>query len=86
MLFRSLLLALEKHPLVFSAKADPEWSEALRAAHPQIQGAWHMNKRHWNSVTCAGLPRTLLLQLIDVSYDLVFASLPRKVREEILQG
>ncbi|WP_434979195.1 MmcQ/YjbR family DNA-binding protein [Daejeonia sp. YH14] len=80
-----VLLALEKNPLVFSAKATPEWSEELRADYPQIAAAWHMNKTHWNSVQCFGLPRKLLLQLIDVSYDLVFASLTRRMREEILK-
>ena len=42
-----------------------------------------MNKTHWNSVSIDGLKRELLLKLIDHSYDLVFKSLTKKMREEI---
>lgn len=81
-----LLISLEKHPATFSAKADPEWSEELRENHPQISGAYHMNKTHWNSVVCEGLKKDLIIKLIDHSYDLVFKSLSKKAREEILAG
>lgn len=81
-----LLLSLDRFPLGFSVKTDPNWSDELRASYPQIQGAFHMNKTHWNSVEPDGLERKLVLQLIDHSYDLVFASLTRKLREEILEG
>ena len=79
-----LLISLEKQPTQFSAKADPEWSEELRIEYPQISGAWHMNKTHWNSVVCDGLKKELILKLIDHSYDLIFSSLTRKAREEIM--
>jgi len=81
-----LLISLEKHPATFSAKADPEWSEELRENHPQISGAYHMNKTHWNSIVCEGLKKDLIIKLIDHSYDLVFKSLSKKAREEILAG
>lgn len=80
-----LLLPLEKHPLTFSAKADPHWSEELREEFSQISGAYHMNKIHWNSVVCDGLKKELILKLIDHSYELIFSSLTRKVREEIME-
>jgi len=80
-----MLLPLEKHPLTFSAKADPQWSEELREEFPQISGAYHMNKTHWNSVVCDGLKKELIKKLIDHSYDLIFSSLTRKVREEIME-
>ena len=47
-----LLISLEHHPTTFSAKANPEWSEELREEYSQINGAYHMNKTHWNSVVC----------------------------------
>ena len=80
-----LLLSLEKQPFSFAAKADPEWSDELREEFPQISGAYHMNKKHWNSVICDGLKKDLILKLIDHSYDLVFSSLTRKIREEIME-
>ena len=79
-----LLIPLEKQPTSFSAKANPEWSETLREEFPQISGAYHMNKTHWNSVVCDGLKKDLLIQLIDHSYDLVFHSLPKKLQSEIV--
>jgi predicted DNA-binding protein (MmcQ/YjbR family) len=78
-----LLMSLEKQPLTIAVKTDPEWSAELREQHPQITGAYHMNKTHWNSVAIDGLKKELILKLIDHSYDLVFKSLTRKAKEEI---
>lgn len=81
-----MLIPLENHPLTISVKTDPEWSEELREKYPQITGAYHMNKTHWNSVVCEGLKPDLILKLIDFSYNLVFSSLTKKMREEVLNG
>ena len=78
-----LLISLEEQPATFSAKANPEWSEELREEFSQINGAYHMNKTHWNSVVCEGLKQDLILKLIDHSYDLVFKSLTKKMQVEI---
>ncbi len=78
-----LLMALEKQPLSINVKTDPEWSAELREQHPQITGAFHMNKTHWNSILTDGLKKDLIWQLIDQSYDLVFNSLTKKAKEEI---
>jgi predicted DNA-binding protein (MmcQ/YjbR family) len=78
-----LLISLERQPLSINVKTDPEWSLELREKHPQITGAYHMNKTHWNSVSVAGLKKDLILKMIDQSYDLVFKSLTKKVRKEI---
>ncbi len=43
-----------------------------------------MNKQHWNTVSVQGsLKDSLIKELIDDSYNLVFASLPIKIRENI---
>lgn len=43
-----------------------------------------MNKAQWNSVYYTGnIPRDLVLELIDHSYDLVVQGLKRKDREEL---
>lgn len=81
-----LLISLEQNPATFSAKANPEWSEELREEFSQIKGAYHMNKTHWNSVVCEGLKQDLIYKLIDHSYDLVFKSLTKKIREEIINS
>ncbi len=81
-----LLMALERQPLSINVKTDPEWSAELREQYPQITGAFHMNKTHWNSVMVNGLKRDLIFKMIDQSYDLVFKSLTKKAKEEILNG
>ena len=78
-----LLMSLERQPLSINVKNDPEWSLELREQYPQITGAFHMNKAHWNSVSLDGLKRDLILKMIDQSYDLVFKSMTKKVKEEI---
>jgi predicted DNA-binding protein (MmcQ/YjbR family) len=43
-----------------------------------------MNKRHWNTVVTDGsVPGRLVLELADHSYDLVRASLPKKLRDDL---
>lgn len=78
-----LLMSLEKQPLSIAVKTDPEWSAELREKYPQITGAYHMNKTHWNSVLCEGLRRELIMKLIDSSYELIFESLTKKMKVEV---
>lgn len=79
-----LLMALDTQPLVFSAKNKEDYNQELREKYYQISGAYHMNKTHWNSVVCEGLKSDLIKKLINDSYDLVFESLTKKVKEEFL--
>ena len=81
-----LLMSLDTQPVSISVKTDPEWSAELREQHPQITGAYHMNKTHWNSVVCKGLKQDLILKLIDHSYDLILNSLTKKIKEEVLNS
>lgn len=69
----------------FVLKCDPEYALELREHHPEITGAWHMNKKHWNQINLFGLLTDELIRtLIYHSYHLVFKKLPRKTREKIL--
>ena len=68
----------------FNAKCDPERAVALREQYDEIRAGYHMNKVHWNTVSiCGRLSDLQLKELIDHSYELVFRSLPRKVKEEL---
>lgn len=68
----------------FNAKCDPERAVELREKYSEIIPGYHMNKKHWNTVYMnSGLSHSLLREIIDHSYQLVFDSLPRKVRTEI---
>jgi predicted DNA-binding protein (MmcQ/YjbR family) len=81
-----LLMALDTPPLAFSAKNKEDNNLELREKYYQISGAYHMNKTHWNSVICEGLKPDLIKKLIDDSYELVFNSLTKKAKEEILSS
>lgn len=71
--------ALDSRPLQVSLKCDPDLAARLRAEHPAITPGWHLNKRHWNTVLIDGsLPELLLHEMIEDSYDLIVAQLPRK--------
>ncbi|MFF9581796.1 MmcQ/YjbR family DNA-binding protein [Streptomyces achromogenes] len=76
------LTTLDARPLTVNLKCDPEDAVRLRGEHEGlIVPGWHMNKRHWNTVTVDGaLPDRLVKELIEDSYDLVVAGLPRAER------
>ena len=63
-------------------KCDPDRAAELREENPAIRPGYHMNKKHWNSVYPeAG--RKLIMELMDHSYELIVASLPKKLRVEL---
>ncbi|MFE9442671.1 MmcQ/YjbR family DNA-binding protein [Streptomyces sp. NPDC006602] len=76
------LTNLDARPLTVNLKCDPEDAIRLRGEHPGlIIPGYHMNKRHWNTVTVDGdLPDRLVRELVEDSYDLVVAGLPRADR------
>ncbi|MDT9683021.1 MmcQ/YjbR family DNA-binding protein [Streptomyces sp. TRM76323] len=75
------LSALDARPLAVNLKCEPENAVRLRAEHPDaVAPGYHMNKRHWNTVTVPALPAALVRELVEDSYDLVVAGLPRAAR------
>lgn len=74
------LSALDGEPLKVNLKCDPELAVRLREEHEAIVPGYHMNKRHWNTVTVRAVPDTMLRELVEDSYDLVVAGLPRAER------
>ena len=62
-------------------KCDPELAADLRKTYPEIVPGWHMNHRHWNTVTINGeLPDERIEWLVRHSYDCVLAGLPKRAR------
>jgi predicted DNA-binding protein (MmcQ/YjbR family) len=71
-------------PARINLKCDPERSVMLREEHAAITPGYHMNKRHWNTVVLDNsLPSKLVRELIDHSYELVVASLPKAERAKL---
>ncbi|WP_077491003.1 MmcQ/YjbR family DNA-binding protein [Sinomonas mesophila] len=78
------LSVLDAVPLTVALKGEPALIVQLRAAHPEITGAYHMNKKHWSDVRLDGeLTDGDVRDLVEDSYDLVVASLPRAQREAL---
>jgi predicted DNA-binding protein (MmcQ/YjbR family) len=78
------LCRLAERPLRVSLKCEPLLAEQLRAAHRSVLPGYHLNKRHWNTVTLDGsLPKQMLEDMIEDSYDLVVSQLPRSRREAL---
>jgi predicted DNA-binding protein (MmcQ/YjbR family) len=78
------LSALERLPLEVSLKCEPELAEALRGSYEAIRPGYHLNKRHWNTLTLDGrLPDQVVRDMIEDSYDLVVSALPKRVREQL---
>lgn len=76
---------LEKNVSV-NLKCDPERAMDLREEFEAVKPGWHMNKKHWNTVSFnMDLGDRRLLDLVDHSYELVAKSL-KKADRELLQG
>ena len=78
------IINLESRPLQVSLKCDPELAEQLRATYEAIGPGYHLNKRHWNTVTLDGsLSDEMVIEMLEDSHDLVLAGLPRVTRERL---
>lgn len=67
-----------------SLKCDPVRAVMLRDTFSAVRPGYHMNKRHWNTVEIDGtVPDDDVLELIEHSYALVVAGLPKAQREAL---
>lgn len=76
---------LDEVPLRVNLKCDPEKAINLREQYPDaVLPGYHMNKKHWNTVILNGfLPNSLIFELTDHSYDLVFNKLPKRMKTNL---
>lgn len=78
------LVREDADPIHINLKCPPDEAEALRAQYDAVQPGYHMNKRHWNTVTLDGtIDDATVRGMIDLSYDLIVQSLPRVERERL---
>jgi predicted DNA-binding protein (MmcQ/YjbR family) len=76
--------AMDRRPLEVSVKCEPELAAQLRESYAAIRPGYHLNKRHWNTLTLDGsLPDQLIRDLIEDSYDLVVSALPKRTRDQL---
>jgi predicted DNA-binding protein (MmcQ/YjbR family) len=75
------LVGLTGTPGEVSLKVDPELGAALVHQYGAVRPGYHLNKRHWVTVTLGGdLAEETLTELLEDAYDLVLSGLPRRVR------
>jgi predicted DNA-binding protein (MmcQ/YjbR family) len=79
------LVPLGGAPGSVSLKCDPGLAVGLRRLYVAVTPGYHLNKRHWNTVTLDGsVPEEEVLELIDHSYDLVVARLTKAQRDRLI--
>jgi predicted DNA-binding protein (MmcQ/YjbR family) len=67
-----ILISTDTHPVTINLKCEPERAIELREQYPSVEPGYHMNKKHWNTVTLDGsIPPKEIFAMIDHSYDLV---------------
>lgn len=72
-------------PCEVNLKCDPDWAEMLRQTYAAVAPGYHMNKRHWNTVTLDGtIPEDEIWEMVDHSYRLVAQKLKKADREGLL--
>lgn len=79
------IIPLERDPLQINLKCDPEQAIELREQYPEdIYPAYHMNKKHWNSVYLDhNLKSQLIKTMVDGSYQLVLVKLTKKEKQTL---
>ena len=73
---------------LLTPKCDRAWAEALRSELPAtVYPGFYMNKRNWISIDLeAGVADSLLMELYNHSYELVFSKLIKKLQREIVEA
>lgn len=68
----------------FTLKCDAAYAVELRERYPEIEPAWHWNKKYWNQLRLGGsLTDDFVKSLICHSYEETCRKLPKRLRDEI---
>lgn len=66
-----------------NVKCDPEKAIELREQFSAVKPGFHMNKKHWNTIFFhEDADDQLILEWVKHSYNLVYQSLPRRIKKE----
>lgn len=73
------LTSLAAEEFTVNLKCNPDRALELRASYMGVQPGYHMNKKHWNTVSFEeDIPAKLCYELVDHSYELVVQKLTKK--------
>lgn len=79
--FDDVSLVFKVEPCV-SLKCSTDYVEDLRERYTAVEGAWHFNKKYWNTIYLdRDMPDSEIKHWIHHSYREVIAKLPKKIRE-----
>ncbi len=82
-----LLMNINERPLSVNLKCEPGLALELRERYDAVQPGYHMNKKHWNTVTIDGsIPPGEVWRMIDLSYEAVVGGLKKADRDILLKG
>ncbi len=71
----------------YNLKCNLEWAIELREEFNGIKPGFHMNKKHWNTVTVmSDVDDKLAIKMIDHSYNEVIKGLKKVDREKLLEN
>lgn len=80
----ALMSSHESDRLSINLKNTPDENILLRQIYKEVMPGYHMNKTHWNTVYLDGsLEDETIHKMIDVSYDIVYKKLTKKLRAEL---
>ncbi|MEM9951911.1 MAG: MmcQ/YjbR family DNA-binding protein [Chloroflexota bacterium] len=78
------LLPVDEAPQTISLKCDPVEAAILRQNYEAIEAGYHLNKKHWNTVTMSDeLEDKRIKEMIEDSYILVRQKLKKADRLEL---
>ena len=78
------LTSWENNEEKMNVKCNPERALELRDEYESVNPGFHMNKKHWNTVTLNDdVSDEFAFELIDHSYDLIVKSLTKKLQAEL---
>ena len=80
------LVAWQEQPLRITLKCEPDLAVTLRTQYKAVQPGYHMNKKHWNTISLDGsIPDEQIFGMMDASYALVVKGLKKAERRQLEQ-
>ncbi|MDX2188820.1 MAG: MmcQ/YjbR family DNA-binding protein [Bacteroidota bacterium] len=80
-----LLIGINSNPIQFNVKCAPELAIEFREKYDFVLPGYHMNKKHWNTIIYNGSNAKILKEMIDASYNLVVAGLPKSTQSQFIK-
>ena len=80
-----MLMAAEEKPARITLKCEPDDVVQLCDQYSSVSPGYYMNKKHWITIVLDNeLPASLIISLLDDSYNLVVKKLTKKDRENLV--